>query len=156
MPKKRRERKRGRRPEREIARSEFATLRLDPRLRYLVELGARKQRRTVSSYLEWAAEQSLDWVLLSDRTHRSIADEAAQLWDVDKVERFVKLAARYPDLLNHEEQTLWKLIGESQYVWPRRNDEQPLENLSITKLRMFWDQFISVAKGQASRTVLPE
>ena len=35
-----------------LSRSETVTVRLDPKLRYLAELGARSQRRTVSSFIE--------------------------------------------------------------------------------------------------------
>ncbi len=36
------------------------TVRLDPRLRYLADIAARKQRRTLASFIEWAIEQSLE------------------------------------------------------------------------------------------------
>lgn len=156
----RRRRRRGGRRAREgkLARSEVATLRLDPKLRYFIELAARKQRRTISSYLEWAAEQSLDLIRLTDSagSSSSLAYEVEQLWDVDKVERFVKLASNHPDLLNHREQMLWKLIRQNQYVWPRHGGEQPLANLNIGKLRAHWDQFVAVASGKAGKSVLPD
>jgi hypothetical protein len=154
----RKRRSRGRRPrEGRQARSEFATLRLDQRLLYSIELAARKQRRTISSYLEWAAEQSLDRIRLAESggPSHSIADEMSELWAVDEVERFVKLASRHPDLLNHHEQILWRLIRESQYVWPRTGDEQAFANLNIGKLRAHWDQFVAVANGETTNSVLP-
>jgi hypothetical protein len=157
MALRRKRRVRGRRPrDGRLARSEVATLRLDPKLRYFIELAARKQRRTISSYLEWAAEQSLDRIRLTDSagSPSSIADETEQLWDVDEAERFVKLASRHPELLNHHEQMLWKLIQQNQYVWPRYGDEQPLANLNIGRLRTHWDQFIAVANGKVGRTKL--
>jgi predicted HicB family RNase H-like nuclease len=40
-------------------RSEVVTVRLEPKLKYLAELAARKQRRSLSSYVEWAIKQSL-------------------------------------------------------------------------------------------------
>ena len=51
-----------------LARSETVTVRLDPKLRYLAELAARKQRRTVSSFIEWAVEQSFSGVNLYQGT----------------------------------------------------------------------------------------
>lgn len=140
-----------------MARSEIATLRLDPKLRYFVELVARMQRRTISSYLEWAAEQSLDLILVTDSagSSHSIRNEIGELWDVDKVERFVKLASRHADLLDHRQQILWRLIRENRYVWPRSDEGQPIANLSIGKLSMYWDRFVAVANGKAGESVLP-
>jgi hypothetical protein len=159
MSPRRRRRTGGRRPRKgRLARSEVATLRLDPKLRYFLELAARKQRRTISSYLEWAAEQSLDRIRLTDSggSSSSLTDEVEQLWNVDKVARFVKLASRHSDLLNHHEQMLWKLIQQNQYVWPRYGDEQPLANLNIGRLGMHWDKFVAVADDKAGKSILPD
>jgi hypothetical protein len=158
MARRRRTQARGRKPrEGRLARSEVATLRLDPKLRYFVELAARKQRRTISSYLEWIVEQSLSQIRLTDLAGSppSIADEAEQLWDVDKAQRFVKLAFGHPELLTHDEQTLWKLIRENHYVWSRRGEEQSLANMNVGRLRTYWDRFVAVARGEAEKSLLP-
>jgi hypothetical protein len=141
-----------------LARSEIVTVRLDPRLRYLADLAARKKRRTLSSYIEWAIEQSLAHVRMteSEGAFRSIAAESGELWDVDEAERFVKLALLYPELLAHSEQVLWKLIRENKYVWRRSDEEQSLGNLNIERLRQYWDRFVVVAAGDASKSVLPD
>jgi len=141
-----------------LARSEVVTVRLDPRLRYLADLAARKQRRTLSSYIEWSIEQSLAQIRISQsqESFRSIADEGGELWDVDEPERFVKLASLHPDLLAHSEQVLWKLIRENRHVW-RRPDEGPsLANLNVQNLREHWARFVAVAAGEANKSVLPD
>src|SRR5271170_2861516 len=99
-----------------LSRSETVTVRLDPRLRYLAELAARKQRRTLSSFIEWAIEENLKNIYLEDGNEAlNIANQTADLWDVDEPDRFVKLARRYPQMLTHVEQVLWKLIKENGY-----------------------------------------
>ena len=105
-----------------LARSETVTVRLDPKLRYLAELAARKQRRTVSSFVEWAVEQSFGKVIVHQGTgyngddNVSIEEVAADLWDVDEAERFVRLAIKYPDLLTHDEQIMWKVLLDSELL----------------------------------------
>src|SRR5689334_3301732 len=84
--------------------SEVITIRLDPRLKYLAELAARRQRRALSSYVEWAIEASLSHVSPHSENgpqqrHETLAEVASALWDVDEADRFSKLALRYPDLL---------------------------------------------------------
>ena len=66
------------------------------------------------------------------------------------------LPSRHPDLLNHHEQMLWKLIQQNQYVWPRYGDEQPLANLNIGRLGMHWDKFVAVADDKAGKSILPD
>ena len=93
------------------AKTETVTVRLDPKLRYLADIAARKQRRTLSSFIEWALEQSLKQVILrenEDGQSESVADLAEILWDVDNGDRFMTLATTFPELLTHDEQILWK------------------------------------------------
>ena len=150
-----------------IRRSEVVTVRLDPKLKYLAELAARRQRRTLSSFIEWAIEHSLT------RLHPAYAaqaddaptfmDAAPVLWDVDEADRLAKLALNYPELLNHEEQLIWKLICENGFLWKGRYDKPGGEwqwnvvanNLLIDRLRQHWDTFRDVARGKQPASALP-
>jgi hypothetical protein len=113
-----------------LSRSETVTVRLDPKLRYLAELAARKQRRTLSSFIEWAIEDSLNRVEIyqgsgyNSDPSLTVHDEINKLWDVDEADRFCKLAMSYPELLTHEEQRLWKLIKELDMAIVGEKDEQ--------------------------------
>src|SRR6266446_2011041 len=107
-----------------LNRSETVTVRLDPKLRYLAELAARKQRRTLSSFIEWAIEENLKQVYFNGDIGPTVASEASALWDVDEPDRFVLLALHYPDMLMHEEQVLWKLVRENGYLWRGHHDKK--------------------------------
>jgi hypothetical protein len=148
-----------------LSRSEVVTVRLDPKLRYLAELAARKQRRTLSSYIEWAIEDSLKSVLLYQGTgyggddNVSVAEEAVRLWNVDDAERFLRLAIHYPDLLTHQEQEVWKLVQDSLLLLPaqgRRNgrvawDFAVLEDQVFPAVRRRWpDLMMAHATGTLS------
>lgn len=158
-----RERKKGSK----LARSETVTIRLDPKMRHLAELASRVQRRTLSSYIEWAIEASFSQIQPSPmHQHISLNDVASALWDVDEPDRFVALASRYPDLLTHEEQRRWKLIRENGHLWRGRFVEESgkrhwrwdannITNLILDRLREHWDTFVSVAGDEAPPSVLP-
>lgn len=147
----------------EMTRTVTVSVRLDPKLKYLAELAAREQRRALSSYIEWAVDQSLDKCELGyhpDGQVKTLADEAGYLWDVDEADRLVKLALRYPHLLTHEEQILWKLIKECGYVW--RGSYKPdwtwtisEDSVSWGNLRTHWQTFVDVANGVADPKNLP-
>lgn len=145
------------------ARTETVTVRLDPKLRYLAELAARKQRRSLSSYIEWAVEDSLARVTLQeDMNHRtSVGDDSSYLWDVDESDRFARLALRYPDLLTHDEQVRWKLIRENGALWKGRftNDRWTWtpdeDSLMFDKLREHWNTFCMVADTGVGQEDLP-
>lgn len=152
-------------------RSETVTVRLDPRLRYQAELAARKQRRTVSSFIEWSIEDAMERVILAEGYDpegipykTSISDVIAKLWDVDDADRFAKLALNFPDLLNHTEQVLWKLVKENGALWRGTYGPSGLnewawvvreESLILERLRFYWEVFGKVARGEAQKSELP-
>lgn len=151
-----------------LQRSETVTIRLDPKLRYLTELAARKQRRTVSSFIEWAIENALCEIVLREgndqgyQYHETLGEQAETLWDTDEPDRLAKLGLHYPDLLTHDEQVMWKLIRENGYLWKGRYDKAgkwrwnvDTDSLIFTRLREHWDAFEQVAAGEADKSILP-
>lgn len=148
-----------------LTRSETVTVRLDPKLRYLAELAARKQRRTLSSFIEWAIEDSLGRVEIylgsgyNNDPSRSVADESNQLWDVDEADRFCKLAQHYPELMTHDEQRLWKLIKEldcsitgekGEQTWRLFIDGRPI----YPAIRKLWDSLQDYLNGDLNNEEL--
>lgn len=148
------------------SRTETVTVRLDPQLRYMAEIAARKQRRSLSSYIEWAVEYSLKQVKLYEGSGYNanedvtVQDEAARLWDVDDAERFIRLAIYYPALLTQEEQERWKMLSDSQLLAPARQrdisgnvvwNSAELEDRVYPAVRMAWPaMLIAHAEGKVS------
>lgn len=127
-----------------LTRSETVTVRLDPKLRYLAELAARQHRRTLSSYIEWAIEESLNSIVLrrNEGYEWTLAEESFELWDVDEPDRFVKLAEKYPELLTHEEQLIWKVVREREVFWRDSN------HIEYSFLRVAWEPLKQYAFGE--------
>lgn len=144
-----------------LERSETVTVRLDPQLHYLAGLAARKHRRTLSSFIEWAVKNSFEDVEMyhgsgyNGDDSETLKDVESRLWDVDPAERFARLAILYPDLLTHEEQERWKMLMDSQIlsVAARRQNDQRIWNWSILEdatfpvLRQHWDGLLDAHAG---------
>lgn len=153
-----------------LKRSEIVTVRLDHRLKYLAEIAARKQRRTLSGYVEWAVEQSLKLVLLTEANaqHTSISVEDAErelgLWDVDEAERVATLAFNYPELLSYEEQLIWRTVRDFGPVWrgkysgPNQEFVWNIEETTLLRhlLRENWELLKGVALGDIPPERLPK
>ncbi len=139
-----------------LSRSETLSIRLDPRLRYLAELGARIERRSISSFLEWALQDYLKRTPIAPENIDSptVMDRADSLWEVDESDRLVKLALMYPGLLNHEEQKIWRLIRECNALWV--GSSRKVENFNFRSLRKYWNQFVMVARDEAGEEILPK
>ena len=100
-------------------RTEVFAMRLDPKLKYLAEIAARKQRRSLANFMEWAIELGLSNTEIGGDSNERITvwDQSTKLWDVDEADRFATLAFLNPELMTYDEQVLWKLICETGYVW---------------------------------------
>ena len=154
-----------------LSRSETVTVRLDPKLNYLCELAARSQRRTKSSFIEWAIANSLKSVTLPevlssetpfDGTEATLQEKASQLWHVDEPDRVAALALIASALLTHEEQLIWRLVRENGLLWKgqyNNHNEWTWEvneyGLISDRLREHWDVLKGVALGDLPKEHLP-
>jgi len=151
-------------------RTEIVSVRLDPRLRYLTELGARVHRRALSNFIEWAVEESLNEVSLYDlpedaNLYTSISDQSNDLWNVHEADRFARFAFLHPELLTIEEQILAQLIDRNAFIWGKPDEQaddsendkwsKGVKHLNYERLREHWDKFKAVAKGEAEMSTLP-
>ena len=143
-----------------LTRTETVTVRFDPKLRYLGELASRIQHRTLSSYIEFAVADSLTRQVIwqgeeypgAPHTEVKISDVADSLWDVFVPDRFGKLAVRFPHLLNHIEQIIWKFVRENSFFWKTNERGRTLD---FVELRAHWDALNKVARGEADKSILP-
>jgi hypothetical protein len=118
------------------SRSETVTVRLDPKLRYLADLAAREQQRTLSSFIEWSVRRALSQSDILEEPNYGANPEAKReaaplwgegFWDVDESDRFFLLAVGRPDLLTIDEQRFWKLYCLTQ------------KKISLETFRKFWN-----------------
>lgn len=98
-------------------RTEVFAMRFDPKLKYLAEIAARKQRRSMANFVEWAVEQALNNVYLVERNDynnqgETVADATSKLWALDESDRLIRIATNFHELLTYDEQTIWRVICE--------------------------------------------
>lgn len=132
-----------------LVRSETVTVRFDPMLRYAMELGARKQRRTVSSFIEWAVEKALADIEVGGGTfhmgeasgisRKTIPCWMPELWDVDPAERLFKLAKYMPQMLVFDEQRVVKTVRQNIDFFRKVNDHE----IDMAKVNHHWEELIS-------------
>lgn len=132
-------------------RKELTSLRLEPKVKYLAEIAARVQRRSLTNYIEWAIEESLNNIILSP-SGETVEYMAQALWDIYEHERFIKLALQYPELLNYEEQLIWKIVSDPSYGFisilsiPLRNKSDP-KIFRLDALMELWDEVVKASMG---------
>ena len=148
-----------------LARTEIVQVRLDPKLRFGAELAARKQRRTLSSFIEWSIGEAIKTVELYNFENKQMSASIGtdKVWDVHASDRFVKLAREFPNILNHEEEVLWKFIRENSFLWLSPDSlalegEEWLANLNeldFIRFREVFSYFKKFARGEIKKKGLP-
>jgi predicted transcriptional regulator len=155
-----------------LNRSQVVTVRLDPKLKFAAELAAKKQRRTISSFIEWAVEQAVSGIMIHESEdfndpEQSLMEAAMNIWDVDDADRFVNLALQFPEFLNYEEEKIWKLIKETPYFFGRverhpdeskqlKWDINAAENIRFKRVREQWELLKKIAEGEETEENLPD
>jgi hypothetical protein len=135
-----------------LSRSEVVTVRLDPKLRFAAELAARKQRRTLSSFVEWAIEEAINRVGVT--SNENMNHVMAKVWDVEEADRFVKLALNFPELLTYDEERLWKIILEYSAFWYKDLEGDRVlieESVNYDVIRLNWETLQKIVAGEATQ-----
>ncbi len=95
-----------------LSRSEVVTVRLDQKLLFSARLAAVRQRRTLSSFIEWATQEALSRTLMGGQADETAAVVADKIWDVNEGRRFINQSTKYPETLTPDEAMLWRFIED--------------------------------------------
>lgn len=133
-----------------LTRSQVVTVRLDPKLKFAAELAARKQRRTISSFIEWAVEEAISRIEVREKVN--VHTVMNQVWHVEDADRFVKLAFNFPELLTYEEEKIWNVIKGNKLFW---KDEPGENGIDFKFIRDNWLTIQKIVEGKATEEALP-
>lgn len=98
-----------------LNKSESVQVRFDPKLKMAAELLAARERRTLSSLVEWAMERTVKEIPVAtnmDGHPTSAWQIANECWDEDQCHRIFKISEHYCDLLTYEERHLLKIMED--------------------------------------------
>lgn len=139
------------------------SLRMDPKTKYLVELLAREQKRTITGVVEWAIERAAGQVRFNDSDfglETNFLVELQRLWSTDESLRVVRLALAKPSLLDYDELRVWETIKATPEFW-KIDIHEDASNLRedlihVSLLQEHWESLTEhVGKHQNSRSIVP-
>ena len=103
------------------SKTEAVQIRVDAKRRFVLEMLARRQERSLASIVEEAVQT---WLQSSQATHLREAEAA---WSPFVLERFVRQAQQLPDTLTFGERVLYKLIcADSRFWFGRTKQPRPI------------------------------
>lgn len=132
-------------------RSETLFMKIDPKLKYLAEIAARDEDRSLSGFVDRALRLALETKGKRDNDEPNVSEPVAPpanqlLWfegiyDEDEATRFFKLAVSRHDLLSVGEQLLWKLLTDKL--------SENGGKITLKRFIALWDEFIGGARRNA-------
>lgn len=128
------------------------SLRLDPRSKYLIDLLARDQKRTITGVIEWAVERAGTEAIFDKENGTNFLDTIDTIWSTDESLRLTNLAQARPDLLDYDEMRIWETIRASPFFWYKNEWGNPV--LATGDLQEHWEHLIEhVEAHKLSRSV---
>lgn len=99
--------------------SDALSIRIDPRLKYVLELAARVQRRAVTGVVEWAITEALADTKVTDKDGRQwpLMDASGLVWSDNELERLMGMWFNFPSLLTYEESRIVEVITRTHELW---------------------------------------
>lgn len=139
------------------------SLRLDPKTKYLIDLLAREQKRTLTGVVEWALERAAEqerFDLSTGYDGPSFRDMIDVLWSTDEAVRLIALAFNKPSLMDYDEMRVWETIKSSSDLW-RINTPASISKLDMTMLNVdlvqrYWETLTDhVARHRHASSIRP-
>lgn len=133
-------------------------IRIDPKIKFALDLMGRLQKRSLTAVIEWAISNAI-----SQQTagpfDRSLSDVVDVIWSTDECTRFINLCYQLPEALTYDELRTWETIKASPYFWIKSKDgthDTAVNNLSIFLVRDNWEAIIDhVSRHKSSPNIAP-
>lgn len=124
-------------------------MRLDPRVKYMAELAARRERRSLTNFVEWAIDRALREVELAAGMNAAEASE--KLWGHSEWERLRRLSEHCPDLLFHGEKQLVDTVQTFTLPGVQKPSFMLGDNVNNSLVEHCWDTLKAFASGKAKK-----
>jgi predicted transcriptional regulator len=133
-------------------------IRIDPKIKFALDLMGRMQKRSLTAVIEWAISNAI-----AQQQFRSpdetFADAIEKVWSTDESTRFVQQALYMPETLTYDELRIWETIKESIDFWAGNHDGTWTHVdflLRKDEVREHWDRLLEhVQQYRTSPTIVP-
>ncbi|MFJ7141058.1 hypothetical protein [Pseudomonas protegens] len=134
-------------------------IRIDPKIKFALDIMGRLQKRSLTAVIEWAISQAIanQSAGLDGTTLTSMLDK---IWSTDESIRLMNLAIYMPEALTYDELRIWETIKASRYFWMEYPDgsysSDDIERLVTWLVTSNWKQLLEhVERYKSSPTIVP-
>ncbi|GGK24542.1 hypothetical protein SAMN04490189_3979 [Pseudomonas koreensis] len=133
-------------------------IRIDPKIKFALDIMGRVQKRSLTAVIEWAIAQAMSQAH-GDFDGNSLSSVIDKVWSTDESVRLVNLALYMPEALTYDELRIWETIKASAYFWQHYPDmtfsTEP-DRLVMFLVTDNWDKLLDhVSLHKSSPTIVP-
>ncbi|MDC7814417.1 hypothetical protein [Pseudomonas sp. BLCC-B112] len=133
-------------------------IRIDPKIKFALDIMGRVQKRSLTAVIEWAIAQAMNQAH-GDFDGKSLASVIDKVWSTDESVRLVNLAVYLPEALTYDELRIWETIKASGYFWrhyPDMTFSTDPDRLEMVLVTDNWDKLLDhVNLHKSSPTIVP-
>lgn len=132
-------------------------IRIDPKIKFALDIMGRIQKRSLTAVVEWAIANAISQQKVGGQHNQQMSDALDQIWSTDEATRFINMCFVLPDALSYDELRLWETIKASSLFWiDFAGTGATFDNLKIWEVRTCWDSLQNfVEENKHSKTVIP-
>lgn len=133
-------------------------IRIDPKIKFALDIMGRLQKRSLTAVIEWAISQAIVQQS-ADFNGTSLSTVLDKVWSTDESARLVMLAIHLPEALTYDELRIWETIKASSYFWRKYPDssfDTTPDKLDLAAVRAGWHDLLNhVERYKTSATIAP-
>jgi predicted transcriptional regulator len=133
-------------------------IRIDPKIKFALDLMGRLQKRSLTAVIEWAISQAIAQQKI-DGSQSSLGDVIDGIWSTDESMRFVKLCFDMPQALTYDELRIWETVKVSPIFWIADEAgcyDTTRDSISLDAVSMGWSSLLAhVERHKMVSTVVP-
>ncbi|MGE6687791.1 hypothetical protein ACQKFE_07335 [Stutzerimonas stutzeri] len=131
-------------------------IRIDPKMKYALDMLARVQKRSLTAVIEWAIESAIAQKAWRDPYYTfEYAIEA--VWSTDEPTRFVRQAIHMPETLTYDELRVWETVKLTPEFWSNIPTSAEVDQswVKYEHIQAHWDALLKhVQENKNSPTVV--
>lgn len=130
-------------------------VRIDPKIKFALDIMGRLQKRSLTAVIEWAISQAIAQQDVKFNGP-SVSEFLDDIWSTDESLRFINMCFAAPEVLTYDELRVWDTIKFSPFFWDRENCPIQKNYFNFDALRNAWDSLRErVEKDKNSSTIKP-
>ena len=128
-------------------------IRIDPKIKFALDLMGRLQKRSLTAVIEWAISNAISQQV-GGPDGSAVSEIVDNVWSTDDAVRFVNLCYHLPEALTYDELRTWETIKASKIFWKNDRLDRNQDALLISSVQDYWEDILEFTEKHRSNSTV--